>query len=676
LDSRSHFLVRHLTGSDLGWFAAARDLGRARGNQRGINLNAELMKALFPESWLETGALRVRATRASTGAGDWRSIRRQEKNWRLVGPKVEGAGLEALDEGDFFWAWIEPVAEPEITWDILAKANAPDKHRLLATLVEDDLRGGLAFWSTQSPKLTAILELCGAGAPDSQKRSMTDSLAEIQELAQSVQPDPHRLLEALRAIGYTLEHAVADIIDNAIDARARNVLVQFHEAKGVVDQIVICDDGDGMSQDKLIEAMRFGSKDKKDPSSLGKYGLGLKLASFSQAETLTVITRRDGVTSGRRWTPEGIYDNWRLDAISPDEAARWINRRWGALRLDRNGTLVIWSRVDKLHRGGRCAESVEVDAVVAKSIRSLALHLGLYLHRIIEDGRIAIKLESDIEGEGTGLPKEVKAVNPFGHPSSGNPKYPKTYRFEIPDAAVLSLRAHIWPANSLDENFKLGGRANIRQGFYFYRNDRLIQAGGWNGLRDTEPHLTLARVAVDLPPGMDTLFSLDVKKSGVQPPPVWSDLPRLAVDDDREPFAQFLRDAQQTYRHAEAANPENHPLVPSNGLSAELRKRVREIVAPDTRRVREVEFRWSALESGSFFELDREDHVIVLNKAYRRKLLARSHGSAADAPVLKLLLFFLFAEDLTSARVSAAQKQRIDMIDQALRLALRDMADE
>src|SRR5207248_876268 len=93
----------------------------------------------------------------------------------------------------------------------------------------------------------------------------------------------------------------------------------------------------------------------------------------------------------------------------------------------------------------------------------------------------------------------VKALDPFGYPTTGNLQYPRTFTVSIDGCDAIQLAAHIWPAKSNLEQYKGIGSVIERQGFYFYRNDRLVQAGGWNGFRQPEHHLSLARVAVDLP---------------------------------------------------------------------------------------------------------------------------------------------------------------------------------
>ncbi|MBZ4408972.1 ATP-binding protein [Myxococcus sp. XM-1-1-1] len=474
------------------------------------------------------------------------------------------------------------------------------------------------------------------------------------------------LIQALRSIGYSLEQAVADIIDNSISAKSRNVLVRLVRTDEAIEQVLIVDDGTGMSERRLHEAMRFGADTEKSLESLSKFGMGLKLASLSQATELTVGTRNAGIASGRRWTVESISDDWRCDMVPRPEITRLLKGSWGPVDVSRNGTVVAWSDLDRIRvgKGG-------LDATIKRLMDRLRLHLGLHFHRFLEDKRIRIWLDSQQAGaEPNDVRFEVEALNPFSYDRSGDPAYPRAFPLDLGDLGELLMEAHVWPANSPERTYKLDSAAN-RQGFYFYRNDRLIQAGGWNDIRDTEPHSSLARVVIDLPPKLDSHFSLDVQKSSIKAPPVFTTALRNAVDGRKTKFSEYLKTAQSIYRKQERANPDNFPLVPVDGLPAYLRDNLRETLAPNERRVRQVNFEWADIEGGDFFEIDREGLVIRLNRTYRNRVLGNRRPSAADAPLLKVLLFLLLQEDLDSGRVSRKQREWLDTCNRALAHAMK-----
>jgi len=153
----------------------------------------------------------------------------------------------------------------------------------------------------------------------------------------------------------------------------------------------------------------------------------------------------------------------------------------------------------------------------------LKTHLGLCFHRFIEDRTLTIYLDQQNEGQlEHSIRVDVTPLNPFSYPAPGNPSYPKTFRTKIGEAGVVSLEAHIWPPNSQLPQYKLGNKAAARQVVLLLTgNGRLIQSGGWNGLvqHDSDRHSSLARVKIDLPSELDTVFGLNVQKSAVIVPP-------------------------------------------------------------------------------------------------------------------------------------------------------------
>jgi hypothetical protein len=203
-----------------------------------------------------------------------------------------------------------------------------------------------------------------------------------------------------------------------------------------------------------------------------------------------------------------------------------------------------------------------------------------------------------------------------------------------------------------------GGRVSQRQGFYFYRNDRLIQAGGWNGWRDdAEPHASLARVLVDLPAKYDHAFGLNVQKSGVSVPEGFLEtLPTAA--NGTTLFSQYLRDAIDTYRRTGGGATNGQvPMVPDQGLGKRLAAKVRrEIAGSVGKHTRKVRFEWRRLSEDQFFDLDRERDTIILNSRYRPAVLFGTRGGAADAPLTKSLLFLLVSDELDRERSSEGSR--------------------
>ena len=121
-------------------------------------------------------------------------------------------------------------------------------------------------------------------------------------------------MESTRAMGYSLEAAVADIIDNSVAAGATRVDIQF-SPYDAVPYVSILDNGMGMTSDEINDAMRYGSQsslNERQATDLGRFGLGLKTASLSQCRCLTVISKQGRSVQARRWDLDEVYEKWKL----------------------------------------------------------------------------------------------------------------------------------------------------------------------------------------------------------------------------------------------------------------------------------------------------------------------------------------------------------------------------
>ena len=471
-------------------------------------------------------------------------------------------------------------------------------------------------------------------------------------------PDAEGVLTALARIGYELEVALADLVDNSIDANADTILIRFFRSDDQLISVGVVDDGDGMSVKRLNEAMGFGTDTGKGSEQLGKYGMGLKSASFSQCLSVTVITKRRGAVAAMRWTADNIKNGWICEHIERRAASSHLSQDWGVMKLDGAGTLVHWDGLDAF----RVARD-RADGVLEDYFRRISLYLGLHFHRFISTGQVGIYLDAvnDESGE-RGAPRVVEALDPFGYPTTGRRGYPRSFTVHLPRVGELDMIAHIWPRRSKKPGYTLGGgKVSQRQGFYFYRNQRLIQAGGWNGWRDdAEPHSSLARVQVDLGGELDQAFGLNVQKSAVSVPAGFLEaLP--SAKSGGVIFTQYIKDAIETYRSKTRATGNGEaPLVPDRGLSRSLAREMRrEITGTSRRAVRRVPFVWKRLPEDLFFDLDRDRDIIYLNSRYRTAVLLGAHGSAADAPLTKTLLFLLVEDELERLRRSGISQEWI-----------------
>lgn len=488
----------------------------------------------------------------------------------------------------------------------------------------------------------------------------------------SIPPIPEQLVRALRAIGYSIEQAVADVIDNSVEAEATAVLVRLEFEGEKLARVLIADNGRGMTAARLKDAMRFGADAEQSLQSLNKYGMGLKLASLSQGTCLSVCTKTRGRSAGREWTVEGIAAGWRCDEIDLAEAEAMLASDWGEFQIGDHGTVLIWSGLDKVPSSRNGARGV------ASNLHSrLRKHLGLHFHRFIENDRITIYVDARMDnGDILVNPVAVAALNPFQYSQdeSGHAEYPKSFFLELGGEGKLELNAHIWPPKSESPHYKLDGRVAARQGLYFYRNDRLIQAGGWNDGKDaSEPHGSLARVAVDLPPRLDSLFSLDVKKSGIREPVGFEAALRAASAKDGTKFSDYRATAQKIYRSASRSDSSKFPVVPGSGISKPLREEIVDILLPHGGRRREITFEWGTIDTGEFLAIDRQNRTVRLNKTYRSTVLGGTTGSSADAPIVKILLFFLLQDEFDRDRLSRQQRERLDNLNAVLLAAAKSL---
>lgn len=460
-------------------------------------------------------------------------------------------------------------------------------------------------------------------------------------------PDAGRLIAALRQIGYSLEQAISDLVDNSINAGAATVLIRFLHDGNAIQAVAIADDGCGMDGGAIQNAMRFGSSEASNVGSLGKFGMGLKLASLSHAQTLNVYSRFGPCSHGRRWTLSGIQKGWVCERIRTDVAEAMLNRKWGPLDLAGGGALVLWEDVDKLpsHRRG-------LKYTLTSLATRLGLHLGLCFHRFLESGSLRILVDQMlISRVGQGMQSEVAPLNPFGYEVSGDRRYPKPMSVHLSGIGRLGLETHIWPAKSEAVEYRLGRRSAARQGFYFYRNDRLIQAGGWNGLLqdETEPHSSLARVRVDLPVEYDEDFGINVQKSLVLVPPVFPEVFEAASKDGTT-FEDFRRDAIQVYRSANSARRDSGA-YPESGLRKISLQGLRGLYKRPTDE-RGFQIRWARLRPDEFFRLDRASKTIMLNREYR----GEKSGEAT-----KLLMAVMLRNDLGGKSTAARDRELAEL---------------
>lgn len=350
-----------------------------------------------------------------------------------------------------------------------------------------------------------------------------------QYKTQTATPEASSMIETFRAIGYSIQAAVADIIDNAVSANAKNIWVDF-EWKGADTWLSIKDDGIGMDNDELIQAMRPGSKNPNEvrgSKDLGRFGLGLKTASFSQCRKLSVISKKKNIP---------VYWTWDLDFVN--QTGKWDLIQYVPLAFEQSldgltsGTNIIWTDIDRQVKNFKEDDKDALNKFL-QIMEQVKKHLAMVFHRFIENNRIKIFFQQ----------REVEAWNPFIMDDAATQKFPE----EPLQNNKVRLRGFVLPHKSklTEEEFRKNEGPNgwnDQQGFYIYRNERLLLAGEWLGMFRKEEHYKLARIQVDLPNNLDAEWQIDIKKSVARPP--------LVLRDQLKAYASKVRSqAVEVYRH-------------------------------------------------------------------------------------------------------------------------------
>ena len=319
------------------------------------------------------------------------------------------------------------------------------------------------------------------------------------------------LIESTRAIGYSLEAAIADIIDNSIAAKANSVSISFFPLHGAY--ISILDNGTGMDADELTRAMQYGSQnplDERNVTDLGRFGLGLKTASLSQCRVLTVASKKNEKIEIRRWDIDFVKSTgeWSLISLNSEDDVNGIPNIQELEKLP-SGTLVVWQNLDRMQAG-----TIDFAKSMGKQIDAVRDHLSLVYHRYLSGEAGIDRLTISINGV------EIEPADPFLMKKSDQTMQEETYLIH---GALIKVQPFILPHISkmtAAEIKAAGGKDGLRklQGFYVYRNKRLLVWGTWFRMMRKGELSKLARIRVDIPNTLDDLWTLDIKKSSAMPP--------------------------------------------------------------------------------------------------------------------------------------------------------------
>ncbi|MFW5982993.1 MAG: ATP-binding protein [bacterium] len=345
-------------------------------------------------------------------------------------------------------------------------------------------------------------------------------------------PEASSMIETFRAIGYSIETAVADIIDNSITANAQNIWIDY-DWNGPLTILSVSDDGHGMNNEELVQAMKPGSTsplDVRKEHDLGRFGLGLKTASFSQCRKFAVLSLKE------QYQP--VYWSWDLDYVNQQKSWSLIRFCPAAesylqkLKELEHGTAVVWWDIDRLTTNTR-ADDEQAKKQFLATMEMVKRHLGMVFHRFIDEG-----LNIFLRG------RKIEAWDPFMIGAEGLQTKPvsvfengkvKVKGFVLPHRSKLSPDQYLYGSGP-------GESWTNHQGFYVYRNKRLLVAGDWLGFFKKEVHYDLCRIRIDLTNDLDEEWQIDIKKSIARPP---SKLKEYILSIAKEVRAQAL----EVYRH-------------------------------------------------------------------------------------------------------------------------------
>ena len=479
---------------------------------------------------------------------------------------------------------------------------------------------------------------------------------------------------------YLLPNALAELVDNSIDAGAVNVLIRIERVKGQLHRLLIVDDGDGIKPELFDDAMRFAKSRKYKHGDTGMYGIGMKAASLAMCKEMTVLSKigKHAKVDGRRWTQKNADGQLILDLDHGYMAQRFANVINSTPWTNDSGcgTIVQWDVVT----------SFEVSRTMKRDQSEVAQDLlleiervfGLIYHRFLDEGnpRVSIHLDViDVESGQWFDRRTVEPINPFGYQISGDPEYPKSMKVVVPGGEGIQVKAHIWPPGMKNKNFKIPrgrGKRNgaaESQGLYFYRNDRLLQAGGWNELQSWEGHKVLARMEVDLPEKAIDGVEIAPDKTGITLLGPVAEAFGKARSSDGTTFEKWVYQALQANKLQKKEPPKLDLPIPTNGLPAAVLAEFENNA--DTGPY--IEIKWRQLSDDRVFKTPTGEGQLILNKKYQR-FLVTGPGNGVGSGSLMVSLVVIAAKDLLGKRHTANFELLDDAIQKILVTAIRNQS--
>lgn len=470
-------------------------------------------------------------------------------------------------------------------------------------------------------------------------------------------PDP----SIVHAVGrsHSFASAVADIIDNSVDAEATKVRVRFLRSDGVVVGLRIIDNGNGMDGETFEYAMQYARKRTySDGKDLGHFGIGMKASAMSQADRLVVYSRMYGaVPAGRmieRRDPNKVY------VLDGDDVAKTLESASAGFPIE-HGTIVEWLEPRNVLAD---AGADHRERWFSTTTRQLVTYLGIHFHRLIARDSLAITIDEwDIGIEDFSIPIRVAPVDPFAFQDNGK-GFEADFEYRLDGEARTGL-AVIWPPEqAIQPGFILTGGGLRNQGFFIYRNDRLIAMGGWHDLAMESDQLGFARIALDLDTELEHHVAFNPEKAGVEFDAALREaLNQCEIGSKRLTLAHFIDKAKGAYKDSRkyAKNP-TQVAAPDRGFSVQLKGAMEAAIEEIGEGAKfapggAVDIRWRAFGTDDFIDIEHGSRTIYLNAKYRAAVTGSFANDNDDAPLVKALLLILYSSHFDGTFFGAKEKR-------------------
>lgn len=421
-----------------------------------------------------------------------------------------------------------------------------------------------------------------------------------------------KIHEALGA-NHDIVSGIDELIDNSIDAGSSRVAIIFHINRFRVNQITFHDDGVGMTDSDMLKVLRIGGREARSENSIGRYGIGMKEGSFSNANVVTISSKKKGSNGAGYELKKGTFSAGELTTESINEISSL--RKLTVFPLE-NGTTIVWNDLTSVYKGSSKEDGEEY---ISSTLERIRKHAGIRYHRFLESKRLVIELYTQRNKAKPKLIPSIEPINPSKMRKSPNPQYPLLLT-ENGNPTRPGVTAHIWTNRSKNDEFNLGEKSELgHQGFYFYDADRLLTQGGWFGYRTDSKDLKLLRIVVDDPEILKRYVTVSPQKGSVQ---LGQDFHRFmaklkAPSDKNININSVFQDSISVVRESNrrSSNPDPVPLS-GKGMSPAIQKKIKNsshVKASDP-----VNVLWKKLSEDQFFYIDRSTTTIYLNNRYRQ----------------------------------------------------------